>query len=272
MHKLMSVTHEFGKQTALLCALGVAILGTGGQAAAAPRETGFLNRSTVVDDAQRRYQVYVPRNYTPQAKWPVVLFLHGINERGSDGLQPTQEGIGRAIRLQPEQWPAIVVFPQCPDDALWMGATTNIAMAALDEVLEEFATDPARVYLTGLSLGGNGTWYLGYKYPERFAALVPIAGWVKGSERQGIPSIPEGDENPHATVAEVLTKTPVWIVHGDADAAVSVTESRQMHAELSARGAPVIYSELHGVGHNSWDSAYANAELIRWMFSQQRAR
>jgi predicted peptidase len=255
-------------KVSLKIALLLLLVGTTHVSAASP-ETGFLNRHVLVDGVDQRFQVYVPRNYQESKAWPVVLFLHGAGERGSDGLKQTEEGLGRAIRLNPQRWPAIVVFPQCPEDELWMGATAEIAMSALNVTLGEFSVDESRIYLTGLSLGGNGTWYLGHQYPERFAALVPIAGYVAGSDRMGIPAIVEGTENPHAVVAQSLAQTPVWIVHGDVDPAVRVEEARKMNKELQALGADVIYSELPGVGHNSWDAAYANDELITWLFSQK---
>ena len=138
-------------------------------------ESGFLNRTVSLDGIEYRYQTYVPLNYNSTEKWPVMLFLHGAGERGSDGLKQTQVGLGKAIRLNPERWQSIAVFPQVPAGESWQGIAGDIALAALDATIAEFSVDESRLYLTGISLGGNGTWYLGYQNTERFAALVQFA-------------------------------------------------------------------------------------------------
>ena len=131
-----------------------------GTISAQSAETGFLNRSISVDGLEYRYQVYVPYNYTAAEEWPVTLFLHGAGERGSNGLKQTQVGLGRAIRLNPERWQTLAVFPQVPVGESWQGVAGDVAMAALDVTIAEFSVDAGRLYLTGISLGGNGTWYL----------------------------------------------------------------------------------------------------------------
>jgi predicted peptidase len=141
-------------------------------------ETGFLNRTVTVGRALSRYQVYVPHSYDPASSWPVILFLHGAGERGADGLIQTEVGLGPAIRRFPERYPAIVVFPQAPKDSLWQGASAQMAMAALEQTIREYSADVRRLYLTGLSMGGHGSWYLSYHHPDRFAAVAPICGWV----------------------------------------------------------------------------------------------
>ena len=141
-------------------------------------ETGFLNRNVSVGGRIYRYQVYIPPSYTSSQRWPVILFLHGGGERGDDGLLQTQVGRGAALRKNPARFPAIVVFPQVPPDSFWAGTPARAAMAALDRTVEEFQTDSDRIYLTGLSIGGNGTWYLAYRHPTRFAALMPICAWI----------------------------------------------------------------------------------------------
>src|SRR3970040_622111 len=144
-------------------------------------ETGFLDRTVTVSGAPYRYQVYLPAGYASSThRWPVVLFLHGAGERGSDGLLQTTVGIASAIRSAPARYPAIVVMPQVPADSLWIGAPAQLAVAALDQTLAEFRADPDRAYLTGLSMGGNGTWNLAYRFPERFAAIAPICGFISG--------------------------------------------------------------------------------------------
>ncbi len=231
-------------------------------------ETGFLNRSLVLDGVEHRYQVYVPANYTADVDWPVTLFLHGAGERGDDGLKQTQVGLGRAIRLDAASWQTLAVFPQVPSGESWQGVAGEVAMAALDATLDEFSTDDDRVYLTGLSLGGNGTWYLGHHHTERFAAMVAVCGFLDLGER--FPSFLSGGGDSFAALASDLSDTPVWIVHGDADVVVPVEQSQQMAAALEAAGAEVHYTELPGVNHNSWDAAYADKELISWLFAQAR--
>jgi predicted peptidase len=192
--------------------------------------------------------------------------LHGAGERGDDGLKQTQVGLGRAIRLQPENWPAIAIFPQVPENESWLGEASVAAVAALDSTISEFSVDESRQYLTGLSLGGNGTWYLGYQHTERFAALVAVCGFVALRPDR---TFLINSTNPYATLAQDLVDKPVWIVHGDADVVVSVEESRRMATELQSLGADVHYTELPGINHNSWDAAYSDPELISWLFRQQ---
>lgn len=231
-------------------------------------ESGFLNRTVSLDGIEYRYQTYVPHNYNSTEKWPVMLFLHGGGERGSDGLKQTQVGLGKAIRLNPERWQSIAVFPQVPAGESWQGIAGDIALAALDATIAEFSVDESRLYLTGISLGGNGTWYLGYQNTERFAALVSICGFIDlGSRFPGF--LPEA-ENGFTALAKSLSKTPVWIVHGDADVVVPVEQSRKIALALEAAGSDVHYTELQGVNHNAWDTAYANTDLIEWLFNQRR--
>ena len=123
-------------------------------------ETGFLNRSIVVNGSTFRYQVYVPREFTRSKSWPVILALHGGGAYGSDGMQQTNGGFAKAIRLHVERFPAIVVLPQSPADGTpgWQREGGRAALAALDKAIKEFQGDRSRVYLTGLSAGGNGSW------------------------------------------------------------------------------------------------------------------
>lgn len=232
------------------------------------QETGFLDRSLHLEGREYRYVVYVPRDLAVPA--PVVLFLHGIGERGTDGLIHTQGGLGLAIRQSPASWPGIVVFPQVPEDEVWHGRAAAAAMAALDRTIEEHDVDTDRVYLTGLSLGGNGSWYLAFHHPERFAAAAVVCGFV--SERPRVPAFLPDAADVFAEVAERASTVPTWVFHGDQDDAVPVEESRRMVEALQRVGADVRYSELAGVGHGAWGPAYAMPELTDWLFSQRRAK
>jgi predicted peptidase len=236
-------------------------------------ETGFLNRKVAVGGRTYRYQVYVPPSYTSSQRWPVILFLHGGGERGTDGLLQTQVGLGTALRKNAERFPAIVVFPQVPPDSFWVGTPARVAMAALDRTIEEFRTDSDRVYLTGLSIGGNGTWYLAYRHPSRFAALMPICGWVVPSKEWGLTAelvVPADSGEAFAALARRLRNIPTWIVHGEVDDVLPVEQSRLAAAALKSVGAPVQYLELVGTEHNSWDATYASPAMMNWLFAQRR--
>jgi predicted peptidase len=215
-------------------------------------ETGFVPKLVDLDRQEYRYAVWVPRDYTPDREWPVILYLHGIGESGSDGEFHTTVGLGRAIRSHPERFEALVVMPQMPVGSRWKGRILDLALATLDATLREYRADRDRVVLTGLSLGGYGTWLLGSQQPERFCALLPICGG--------------GDP---ANAAK-LARLPIWCFHGDADPVVPVERSREMVAAVRAAGGDVKYTELAGVEHNSWDPAYGDPEVVKWMLAQHR--
>lgn len=249
----------------------VSLITLAGRVEAQSVETGFLNRSVSIENEESRYQVYLPSNYSPDQQWPVILFLHGAGERGTDGVLQTQTGIGTAIRQRMAKWPAIVVLPQVPMRQTWYGRPGEYTMAALDAAIKEFSVDDSRIYLTGLSMGGNGTWHLATTFPDRFAAIIPICGYVKGFPPDWPGVAPEGDEtDPYVSAANRVVGLPIWIFHGDADTVVSVGESRKINDALKAIGGNVRYTELPGVGHNAWDPAYSNDDMIEWLFSQKK--
>jgi predicted peptidase len=236
-------------------------------------ETGFLDRTTTMSGTVHRYQVYLPAAYAGSTRrWPVILFLHGAGERGSDGLLQTNVGLPSAIRNAPAHYPAIVIIPQLSTDSLWLGTSAQAAMAALDQTLAEFRGDPDRVYLTGLSMGGNGTWNLAYQFPERFAAIAPVCGFITpipglGASR-AIVAADSGDA--FAVIARRLRQMPTWIFHGEVDPAVPVTESRRAAEAFKAAGGNVHYTEFLGGGHNVWDGVYASLQFQEWLFAQHR--
>ena len=239
----------------------------------APVETGFLSRSITVEGRRYPYVVYIPPGYDRSRAWPVILFLHGAGERGDDGQKQTHVGIGAQIRANPASIPAIVVFPQVPADERWLASPADAAMAALDRTMAEYRADPARIYLTGLSMGGYGAWHLALAHPDRFAAAVVICGGLikhatAASVRQSPLTIEHGD--PYAFTAQALARMPIWMFHGDADTVIPVDESRIMAEALEAAGATFHYTEYAGVGHDSWDRAYAEPELWNWLFAQHR--
>lgn len=232
-------------------------------------QTGFLDRSIVQGGARYPYQLYVPRSYDASRPWPLVLFLHGAGERGDDGLLQTAVGIGPAIRRWPERFPAIVVMPQAPTGGNWVGGPGDAALAALDRSCEELAVDRDRVYLTGLSMGGHGSWLLAYHHAQRFAAMLVICGGV-GDRPQRPSVVPAGEGTPQERVAARVRSVPSWIVHGEADSRVPVSESRLMFAALQAAGADVRYTELPGTDHDSWTPAYSSESIVSWLFAQRR--
>ncbi|MBI4559149.1 MAG: prolyl oligopeptidase family serine peptidase [Candidatus Hydrogenedentes bacterium] len=213
--------------------------------------TGFLNKTMVADGKERAYAVYVPRNYDRAQGWPLIVFLHGIGERGNDGLLPTDVGIGHAIRKHPERFPCVVVFPQCPGLGFWDRAVSHIEKA-LEQTRAEYNIDPNRIYLTGISLGGYATWMLGAKRTDVYAALMPICGGGKEED------------------ATALAALPIWAFHGAEDDVVKPAESRKMVEAVKKAGGQIKYTEIPKAKHNSWDDAYGDAKTIQWLLKQKK--
>jgi predicted peptidase len=201
----------------------------------------------------RPYVVWRPPDYTPVRQWPLILFLHGAGERGSDGRRQASVGIGPALNRFPERFPALVVMPQCPLTSHW-SRETQVLAALLDEVMNTFPIDGSRVYLTGISMGGNGSFALAAAHPDRFAAVVPICGW--GAPPQMSPA---------------LRSVPIWAFHGAVDDIVPAEHSREMVRALAEAGnTRVRYTEYPDLAHVSWDAAYADPSLAEWLFAQER--
>lgn len=237
------------------------------------QETGFLDRIATVDGVQSRYQVYVPPDFDRNKKWPVILSLHGSGERGDDGLLQTAIGLGNAIRRHRALVPAIVVFPQVPLDSVWIGRPERVALRALDAAMTEFNGDPDRVYLAGLSMGGYGVWELASQEPDHFAAVVSVCGGVVPRTATTVlrfPRVALNAADPYAAVAARVAHIPAWLFHGADDTTVPTSESRSLVAALRAAGGDPHYTEYPGVGHNSWDRAFAEPELWKWLFAQHR--
>ncbi|HEX4068441.1 MAG TPA: prolyl oligopeptidase family serine peptidase [Acidobacteriaceae bacterium] len=249
-------------------ALFLACLAIPVSAAPHRQDTGFLNRTIDVNGVSHRYVVYLPENWSRDQRWPVILFLHGSGERGSEGMDETQIGLPQAIRLHPERWPFVVVMPQVPfnrhhwTDPEMMG----MAIGALYAEVKEFRGDTDRLYLTGLSLGGYGVWEIAKDYPHRFAALVPVSGgvfWSYEPERwREVNTLP-------GEYARVVGRTPAWIFHGADDPIVNPRQSLLMYEALKANGGDVRFWEYAGVRHNVWDRAYGEPQLPRWLLAQR---
>jgi poly(3-hydroxybutyrate) depolymerase len=229
------------------------------------QDTGFLNRSITLNGVVHKYQVYVPENWNTHERWPVILFLHGSGERGSDGMDETQIGLPAAIRAHPDRWPFVVVMPQVPFvHHHWTDPDMmQMAMATLEASIKELHGDRNRLYLTGLSMGGYGTWEIARKWPHTFAAIVPVCGGIFWSYA---PKRWEDAELP-SEYAHAIGRTPVWIFHGTIDPVVLPKQAEILYGALKANNGNVRFWEFASVRHNAWDKAYAEPELPRWLLS-----
>ena len=198
------------------------------------------------------YLLYLPSDYDPGSgkRWPLILFLHGMGERGDDLEKIKVHGIPKIVE-QRDDFPFITVSPQCPETS-WWPVEIEALDALLDDVLGRYAVDEDRVYLTGLSMGGFGTWAWATAYPDRFAAIAPVCG---GGE-------PEK--------ASRLKDVPVWVFHGAKDTVVDPRRSEEMVEALRKVGANVRYTLYPEAGHDSWTKTYDNPELYDWFLSHRR--
>lgn len=231
------------------------------------QDTGFLNRRIDFHGATYRFQVYLPEDWRRDdgKQWPVILFLHGRGERGSEGMWQTQVGIAEAVRNHPDRWPFVIVMPQCPLNAHWTDpAMLQLAMAALDQESAEFHGDPKRTYLTGLSMGGYGAWELARQYPHRWAAIAIAAGgvfWSYEPERwQQANVLP-------SQYARAVGRTPLWLFHGSLDTTVLPRQSQLMFEAVKASRGNVRLWIYDGVKHNCWTRAFDEPELPRWLLA-----
>lgn len=195
---------------------------------------------------QLNYLSYVPEDYsTTNKKFPLILFLHGSGERGSDLQVVKKHG---PIRLVSEgrKLPFVIIAPQCPDRRGW---DADELIGLLNDVEKKFRIDRSREYLTGLSMGGYGTWALLAAQPNRFAAAAPICGG--------------GDPKSVGTFAKV----PLWVVHGDKDPAVNIQQSIDMVEALKNVGAKPIFTVIPGGGHDVWTDFYASDDFYKWLLT-----
>ncbi len=234
-------------------------------AAAAAGETprGFLYRELQLGDERYAYTVFVPPEYRPDQAWPMVLFLHGSLVRGDDGLRQTEEGLPRLLRKNRTLCPAIVVMPQCRPNQWWEGAMLDMALRCAVDVSSDYRIDHDRVYVTGLSMGGAGTWLLAARFPHVFAAAAPICGFL------GRPDVP-ADEAALAREAQGFARVPIWAFHGELDRAVPVARSRELVGAAREAGGEARLTEYADGGHDVWDRAYDDPAFWRWLFAQRR--
>ena len=197
------------------------------------------------------YLLYLPSDYGKVEKqWPLILFLHGIGERGHDVNRVKINGLPNFID-QGKEYPFIVVSPQCPGDSWWTNNNEKL-IALIDDVCEKYDVDESRVYLTGLSMGGYGTWALACTYPERFAAIAPVCGG-------GLP-----------VTAWSLKDVPVWAFHGAKDPLVPLSQSQDMVDEVNKIGGSAKLTVYPETGHDSWVQAYSEEELYKWFLEHKK--
>ncbi len=247
-----------------------------GACATTPREEPpgqFVERTVTLNGATQRYQVFVPSKKAGGRYPAAILFLHGSGERGTDNQRQLSVGLGPHVRRHAADFPALVVFPQSPEGTSWTGLQARLALAALEQAIDEFDGDEDRIVLTGISRGGYGVYELAMMEPRRFAALVPVCGGVTQppalKERlvvEGVALAPD----PFAAAAQKLQRLPVWAFHGAKDEAVTPDQSRHMVEALRRVGGNVRYTEFAEAGHDSWDAAYAMPELWSWALAQKR--
>lgn len=239
-------------------------------ASATETATGFLDKAVPVSGKSVAYALYVPAEYDPAKAWPLIVFLHGSGERGSDNLKQTDEGIGHAIRLYRERFPALVLMPQCPDGKTW-DDTVPVIEAAMAQVRSDYNVDPRAITLTGLSLGGYATWIWGATRTDTFAALMPICGG--GDPADVLGTLDAKQAAKFGTMEDrvkALSTVPIWAFHGADDDVVPPARTRDMVKAVKAAGGDVKYDELKDTNHNSWDAAYGNEKAIKWLLKQRK--
>ncbi len=222
------------------------------------------------DGGTLNYRFLAPAALKDGEKYPLVIFLHGAGERGDDNTAQLIHGVKRLAQDDfLKQYPCYVIAPQCPTEKLWSSnhwsepdpklksepsAPTKLLMELMDSVEGNLPVDAHREYVTGLSMGGYGTWEMAQRQPHRFAAIAPVCG---GADCNNM---------------GVIKHLPIWVFHGDKDGAVKVERSREAVAALQAAGAKPIYTEYPGVGHDSWVPAYADLKFYEWLFAQKNEK
>jgi predicted peptidase len=225
-------------------------------------KTGFIDKTFKnADGTTSPYVLFVPHDYDGKKEYPIILFLHGAGETKSakkGAKMPVEVGIGPAIKKREKDFPFIVVIPQAEAKSGVVGrwgagaADGKRAIAMLDEVMKEYKVDPKRQYLTGLSMGGFGTWSHAAAHADRWAAIAPICGGGNVKD------------------AEKLKDLPCWCFHGADDNVVRASLSRDMIDAIKKAGGDPKYTEYPGVGHNSWDKAYGTDELYTWFLKHKK--
>jgi predicted peptidase len=209
-------------------------------------------KKVVKKELRGDYLLYLPEDYNKDKgkRWPLVLHLHGIGERGDDVSRVKGHGLPRLVE-EGRKFPFILVSPQCPERS-WWESETDMLIALLDEIEVNYRVDKNRIYLMGLSMGGFGTWALAAKQPERFAAIAPICGG--------------GDPK----TAPLIKNIPMWVFHGEKDDVVDPAKSQEMVDAVKAAGGNPKFTLYPGVDHDAWDPTYANEEFWKWLLAQRK--
>ena len=207
-------------------------------------------KKQIVREVNLDYLLFLPPDYGKEQgkKWPLMIFLHGAGERGSDVNKVKIHGPPKIVE-QKKDFPFILVSPQCPEGKGW---EPEEVIALLDEIQAKYKVDPDRVYLTGLSMGGFGTWETATQYPERFAAIAPICGGGR------------------TFMARRLKNTPTWVFHGEKDPVVPIKRSEEMVDALKSAGGDVKFTRYPEAGHDSWTESYNNQALYDWFLQHKR--
>ena len=203
--------------------------------------------SRITMDVSTQYLLYLPEGYGQKKEWPLLLFLHGAGERGSNIEIVKRHGPPKLVE-QGKHFPFILVSPQCPEDETWSVRTLG---ALIENLRSKYNVDPARIYVTGLSMGGFGTWKLAIAYPNQFAAIAPICGG--------------GDSSSVC----VLKDTPTWVFHGKQDRVVPIERSESLVRALKSCGGNVKFTVYPDAGHDSWTETYNNSQFFDWLLSQK---
>ena len=244
----------------LILAFVLIVPATFARATSHPTDRGFVDKIFRDESGEHKYVVFVPHDYAPDRKWPVILFLHGASARGNDGRMQTVKGLGPYVKKNAETFPFIAVFPQCENvkgqirnEWSLHSSDGRRAIAILDEVERQFNIDSTRQILTGYSQGAYGAWTLAAALPHRWSCIVPVAG----------------GGNPDWALT--LKDVPVWAFHGASDRVVRPSEAGRMIEAIKAVGGTPRYTELPRVGHDSWKIAYGTDELYDWMLNPRKS-
>ncbi len=210
---------------------------------------GILSRQVLLP-----YLLALPQASVP-TPWPLLLFLHGSGERGTNLANLTDRGLPKELALG-RQLPFLVVAPQCPPNRIW-SLYLDALIALIEHLQAQYPVDSTRISVTGMSMGGTGAWHLAVTYPDRFAAVVPVCGdnvWYVGDPSQIC----------------AIRNVPVWVFHGAQDSVIPVSTSQTLVNALQSCGGNVRFTIYPDVGHNCWNEAYATSELYTWLSNQQQ--
>jgi predicted peptidase len=228
----------------------------------------YLPKEFKSEQGSLPYRFLAPPTIDDGETYPLVIFLHGAGERGDDNRKQLIHGLKEFVTpANREKYPCFIIAPQCPQEQRWVevewtldahtmpektSEPLRLTFELIEKLTSELPIDRSRIYVTGLSMGGYGTWDAIQRNPELFAAAVPVCGG--------------GDE----TYAEGLRSVPIWAFHGNKDTVVKPRRSTSMVEAVNRAGGRAKLTMYEGVGHDSWNPAYADPEMLAWLFSQRK--